>query len=206
MPIYSLFFLVMHGSHAQRGLHGFWVELQSIRNRRPKSTPFFSIERFSKYLEVVCSEILTRKVSENHDTLSLGIHAISLQLDGEYLILMVEEKRGEKKTPRLLHKFSGPTSPYLFLKKLIDHPDNDCSPSDLKMYSNSPSNLLDRAKIKGTLRKLFFKKGIRKGSIQLPSSRIILKDAELGTRLSIEKQLEEMDLSIYSVLTESCPR
>ncbi len=70
------------------------------------------------------------------------------------------------------------------------------------MHTNSASNLLDRANIKGILRTLFFQKSSRKGSIQLPSAHFQLKNQALEIRLSIEKQLKEINLSIFQKFYE----
>jgi hypothetical protein len=156
------------------GLHSYWVELQSIRNKRQERTPFFTIERFSKYLQVICSEILTLKAPDSPETPSLGITSLSLLMHGENLLLLVEEQ--QKKTPYLLHRFTG--NPYDFFEYLFKHPDKDATPADFAMHTNSASNLLDRTNIKGTLRTLFFQKGSRKGSIQLPSAHFQLKNSK----------------------------
>lgn len=176
------------------GLHTYWVELQSIRNKRHGKIFFFTIEQFSKYLQVICSEILTLKVVGTPEPASLGIVSLSLVMHGEHLILLVEEY--QKKTPYLLHRFTG--NPYDFFEYLLKNPDKDAIPSDFAMYTNSVSNLLDRANIKRALRTLFFKKGSRKGSIQLISSHIPLKEQHLSLRLSIERQLSEMNLNSYN--------
>jgi hypothetical protein len=65
------------------------------------------------------------------------------------------------------------------------------------MSTNSVSNLLDRANIKGVLRQLFFQKGTNKGSVQLLSSKIHLNNQAIEIRLSIERQLKEMNLSVF---------
>jgi len=175
------------------GLHNYWVELQSIRNKRQGRTPFFTIERFSKYLQVICSEILILKKTDGPESSSPKVTSLSLVMHGEYFILLVEEY--DNKTPYLLHKFSG--YPYDFFQYLLENPDKDATPSDFEMHTNSVSNLLDRANIKGVLRALFFQKGSRKGGIQLPSAHIQLKNQELRLRLNIEKHIKEMELNVY---------
>lgn len=65
------------------------------------------------------------------------------------------------------------------------------------LHTNSASNLLDRANIKGVLRTLFIQKSSRKGSIQLPSAHIQLKNYELSLRLNIEKHIKETELILY---------
>jgi hypothetical protein len=176
------------------GLHGYWVELQSIRNKKQNRTPFFTIERFSKFLHVVCSEILTLKTPDAPETPLLGITSLSLLMRGEHLLLLVEEQ--QKKTPYLLHRFTG--NPYDFFEYLLKNPGKDASPPNFGMPTNSTSNLLDRAKINGPLRKLFFRLGRKKNSIQLISSQIALKDLPLSVRLSLEEQLIRMNLSSYN--------
>ena len=180
------------------GLHNYWVELQSIRNKRQERTPFFTIEQFSKYLQVICSEILTLKAANAPETPSFGITSLALHMHGEHLLLLVEEQ--QKKTPYLLHRFTG--NPYDFFEHLFKHPDKDATPADFAMHTNSASNLLDRANIKRTLRTLFFQKGSRKGSIQLPSAHIQLKNQELSLRLNIEKHIKEMELKVYPKFIE----
>jgi len=184
------------------GLHNYWVELQSIRNKRQERTPFFTIERFSKYLQVICSEILTLKAANAPETPSFGITSLALHMHGEHLLFLVEEQ--QKKTPYLLHRFTG--NPYDFFQYLLKNPEKDAIPSDFGMHTNSASNLLDRANIKGVLRTLFFQKGTRKGSIQLPSAHIQLKNQELSLRLNIEKHIKEMELTVYPNFIDNTTR
>lgn len=184
------------------GLHNYWVELQSIRNKRQERTPFFTIERFSKYSQVICSEILTLKGDNAPETSSLGIASLSLFMQGEHLLLLIEEQ--QKKTPYLLHRFTG--NPYDFFKYFLKNPDKDAIPSDFAMQTNSASNFLDRANIKGVLRTLFFQKGTRKGSIQLPSTHVQLKNQELSLRLNIEKHIKGMELTVYPNFIDTTTR
>lgn len=185
------------------GLHNYWIELQSIRNHRQDRTPFFTIERFTKYLQVICSELLLLKSKNASESPSLGIASLSPKMDGEYLLLLVE-KADHTKTAYVLHKFKGITNPCRFFKYLIDNPGKDATPSDFGMGSNSPSNLLPRSQFKGYLQTLFFQPGTKKNSIQLISPLIHLKDHPLSTRLGIEQQIAEMNLSSYdAVLTNT---
>ncbi|MBX9923169.1 MAG: hypothetical protein K2Y01_03580 [Rhabdochlamydiaceae bacterium] len=178
------------------GLHNYWVELQSIRNHRQDRTPFFTIERFTKYLQVICSELLLLKSKNASEAPSLGIVSLCLKIDGDHLLLLIE-KGDRTKTAYVLHKFKGVTGPYSFFKYLIDNPRKDADPSDFGMQSNSPSNLLPRSQFKGPLQTLFFQPGTKKNSIQLISPLVPLKDQPLSLRLSIEQQLAEMHLSSY---------
>lgn len=185
------------------GLHNYWVELQSIRNHRQNRTPFFTIERFTKYLQVICSELLLLKSKNTSEASTLGITSLSLKMDGEYFLLLVE-KEDRTKTAYVLHTFKGITNPCKFFKYLIDNPGKDTTPSDFGMRSNSPSNLLPRSQFKGHLQALFYRPGTKKNSIQLISPLIHLKDHPLSTRLDIEQQIAEMNLSSYdAVLTNT---
>lgn len=65
------------------------------------------------------------------------------------------------------------------------------------MQSGSAANLLDRAKITGMLRKLFIKKGSRKGSVQLTSPRVVLEALNLSTQLAVKSQLDDLKLDLY---------
>ncbi|MDB2613792.1 hypothetical protein N9Y92_01375 [Chlamydiales bacterium] len=180
------------------GLHSYWVGIQGIRNKNQKRNSFFTVERFLNYLEVICNEILIMKSGKGEESFSIGIYALSLVLHGDDLLILVETDGGRKKTPYFLHKYNIESGPYEFMNALINHPDRDWIPSDVEMQSGSSSHLLDRAKIKGTLRNLFIRKGKRKGSIQRTSSRVALKDLDLSTQLSIKTQLDDMKLSVYN--------
>lgn len=183
------------------GLHNYWIELQSIRNHRQDSTPFFTIERFTKYLQVVCGELLLLNSKNATGPSSLGIESLALKIDGEHLLLLVE-KADHIETAYVLHKFKGITNPCKFFKYLIENPGKDASPSDFGMGSNSPSNLLPRSQIKDHLQALFFQPGTKKNSIQLISSRIQMEDQPLSFRIAIEQQLQEMQLSPYKGLID----
>jgi len=179
------------------GLHGYWVELQSIRNKRYDDPPFFTIERFSKYLEVIASAILFQTKRGTPTKVSLGLYALTLQLDGDYLLLVVEKTHKRNKTLYLLHTFNGASDPRNFLNQLLANPGKEITPADVGMNSNSSPNMLARAKLTGPLKDLFFRKGQRKGSVMLTSPRIELKNQELAVQLNIEQQLDEMNLKIH---------
>jgi hypothetical protein len=72
------------------------------------------------------------------------------------------------------------------------------------MQSGSAANLLDRAKINGTLRELFIKKGDRKGSVQLTSPRIALEHLNLSTQLAVKYQLDDLKLGFYKPKVSTC--
>lgn len=179
-------------------LHGFWVEIQGVRNKRQKDTHFFTADRFSKYLEVICNEILSNQLGEGNDPSSVGIYALSLKMSEVSLLLLIESDGGRVKTPYILHTYNTESGPYLFMKGLITHPDKDWVPSDVEMQSGSTANLLDRAKITGALKNLFFKAGKRKGSYQLITTRIALKDLDISSQFAIRKQLADLKLSVYN--------
>lgn len=183
------------------GLHNYWVELQAIRNHRQDRTRFFTIERFTKYLQVICSELLLLNSKNVSEASSLGIASLSLKMDGEHLLLLVE-KTDHTKTAYVLHKFKGITNPCKFFKFLIENPGKDTDPSDFGMRSNSPSNLLPRSQFKGHLQTLFFQPGTKKNSIQLISSKIQMENQPLSVRIAIEQQLQEMQLSPYKDLID----
>lgn len=179
------------------GLHGYWTELLLIKNKRSGNTPFFTVERFSKYLEVVATQILMQSVKNVHGEASLGLTAVTLALDGEHLLLVVEGGKGKEVTRHLLHKFDGASDPRRFINQLIANPGNEVTPSDLGMKSNSCANLIKRAKLTGALKELFIKKGQRKDSIVLPEAKVVLKEKALAVRLNVQQQLEEMNLAVY---------
>lgn len=179
------------------GLRCYWAKIQSIRNRHPKDISFFTIERFSKYLEVIGNEIFISKMKKGKESLVLGPHALSLEIFGDSLLLVVETREGSIKSPYLLHTFSSESYPYFFMKEVITNLDKDWVPLDIGMQSGSSSNLLARAKITGILRSLFIKKGKRKGSIQLISRKFVVKNLDLSTQLAIKDQLADMQLYVY---------
>jgi hypothetical protein len=74
------------------GLHNFWTEIESLRNKRQESTSFFTIERFSKYLQVIYSEILALKAAEAFNAPSVSIASLALCIHGERLLLLLEEQ------------------------------------------------------------------------------------------------------------------
>lgn len=178
-------------------IHSYWTQIQDIRNKRQEDNRLFTIERFSKYLAVICSEILTRKSEKSEKSFSAGMHAVSLTLHQDNLLILIETNSGQIKTPYLLHNYNFDSPPHLFMKKLINHPDRAWTPGDIEMQSGSAANLLDRAKITGTLRKLFIKKGSRKGSVQLTSPRVVLEALNLSTQLAVKSQLDDLKLDLY---------
>ncbi len=179
------------------GLHGYWTELQSIKSRRSSEASFFTIERFGKYLEIIATQILTQPKKSKPSEVSLGLASIALALDGEHLLLLTESGNSKGKTRYLLHKFNGASDPRSFINQLIANPGKEVTPADIGMKSNSCSNLLNRTKLTGSLKALFFKKGARKGSIQLITPRIELKNHQVAARLNLEEQLDELKLSLY---------
>ena len=187
-------------------IHSYWVQIQDIRNKRQKDSCLFTIERFSKYLEVICIEILTEKVEKTDKSFSTGVHALSLTLHRDNLLILIETNDGQTKTPYLLHNYHFESPPHLFMKELISHPNKDRKPSDDNMQSGSAANLLDRAKITDALRDVFIKKGSRKGSVQLTSPRVALEHLDLSTQLAITTQLENLNLSVYNPKGTSLPK
>lgn len=181
-------------------LHGFWIELLVIKDRRSGDTPFFTIDRFSKYLEVVLMPILTQPATGRPSEPLLGVTAIALALDGEYLLLVVERDGDAKPTRHRLHKFNGASYPRSFIDKLIANPGEEVTPSDIGMFGNSCANLIKRAKLTGALKELLIKKGQRKDSVTLPCAKVALKEQGLALRLKVQQQLEEMNLPVYQGL------
>lgn len=184
------------------GLHGFWTELQSIKaHRRGRDAPFFTIEQFSNYLEVIATEILTQAKKVKSGDASLGLTALALALDGEHLLLVTEEGTSKERTRYLLHTFNSASDPRGFIHELLTNPGHDVTPADIGMKSNSCPNLLKRAKLTGALKDLFFKKGQRKGSINLCEARVAMKNQELAVRLNVQQQVEDMNLTVYNEST-----
>ena len=180
------------------GLHGYWVELQGIRNKRQQRNPFFTIERFSKYLEVICLQILAHK-AEKEQSLSTSIHALELTIYGDSLLLLVETESGRKTTPYLLHTYNIESGPYFFMKSLIEQPEKDWHRSDFKIHTNSPTQMLNRANIKGILKTLFVKKSDSgPGRIQLTRPKVLLEDFDFNTQLAIQKQIADLKLEVYN--------
>lgn len=182
------------------GLHQYWTELHSIKAQHQNlHTPFFTRERFCRYLELIATEILTQtpKNQLSDDAGSLGIRSIELSIDGEYLLLIVDS--GPKKDPTryLLHTFNGMSNPRTFINKLLSRPGEEVAPSDIGMKSGKCAQLLERAKLTGPLKDLFVQKGSCKGSITVPKVRVIITNQELATRLKVQHQLDEMSLPFY---------
>lgn len=175
-----------------------WEELQSIRNQHSYCMSFYTIERFRKCIEIIGNEIL------NNDTpyasTKVGtLEELSLHLKDNLLLLAVK-KKDRKEEFYVLCKFKGDSTPREFFDDMIQHPGKEVTPVDFRMYSNTPSNLLDRAnfKNKGSLRDLFFSKGInKKGSIKLISPRIDLRRADLRILSSVEKEIQDSNLELY---------
>ena len=156
------------------------------------------MKRFCKYLEVVATKILTEKKKGEPSKTSLTFDTIGLELNGEDLILDIKKGQAGYKVKYLLHTFNSFQNPYRFLENLLKTPGKDFSPADFEMKSNSCSNLLSRANLKGCLKDIFFKKGNEKNTVQLKSSWIRISEQPLETRLSVQKQFKEMNLPIYN--------
>ncbi|MCP5507107.1 MAG: hypothetical protein H7A37_02235 [Chlamydiales bacterium] len=179
------------------GLHGYWVELQGIRNKHQQKNPFFTIKRFSKYLEVICLQILAHK-ADKEQSLSTSIHALELTIYGDSLLLLVETENGRKTTPYLLHTYNIESGPYFFMKSLIDRPEQDWHRSDFQIHTNTPTQMLKRAKIIGILKTLLIKGGSGPGRIQLTKTKVLLEDFDFNTQLAIQKQIDDLKLSVYN--------
>ena len=180
------------------GFHGYWAELQSIRNKQHLKTPFFTIERFSKYLEVICLQLLAHK-ADKVQCPSTSIHSLQLTIYGESLLLLVETENGKKTTPYLLHTYNIESGPYLFMKSLIEYPKKDWHRSDFKIHTNTPTQMLSRANIKGILKTIFIKKSnTGPGRIQLTKQKILLNDFDFSTQIAIQKQLSNLKLNVYN--------
>lgn len=179
------------------GLHGYWIELLSIKSNRGSDAPFFTIERFSKYLEIIATQILTHGAKGKPSEVSLALSSIALALDGEHLLLLTQGGNSKEEIRYLLHKFNGASPPRTFINQLITNPGEEVTPADIGMKGNSSPNLLMRAKLTGALKELFFKQGQWKGSVRLKSSRIAMNEQPLAVRLNIQTQLDELKLSLY---------
>lgn len=187
-------------------LHGYWWELQGIRNKRQQKNSFFTIERFSKYLEVICLQILAHK-AEKEQSLSTSIHALQLTIYGDSLLLLVETENGRKNTPYLLHTYNIESGPYFFMKSLIEQPEKDWHRSDFQIHTNTPTQMLNRANIKGILKTLFIKKSDSgPGRIQLTRPKVLLEDFDFNTQFAIQKQIADLKLSIYNPSEINLPK
>lgn len=147
-------------------LYDTWWEIQNIRGHKPKKpkndeeppkTPFFTVERFSKYLDRVIQQITSTPVALCHDNEDDVPYALELLLQGDEVLLGIQQSKEGITVWRILQRFYDESQPWQFIKRLLSSEYG--SPISISKECNqSIGRLIARAGLQGILKKIFIKK------------------------------------------------
>jgi hypothetical protein len=177
-------------------LRGYWYEMQGIRQQeqRNRAPITFTHERYSAYLEHITAAIIcARSMNGESDVKQEYFYALELKLDGNELLLEVEEQEGGARAIYLMHRCNEDQAPLKYIKDLFSSVGKPVKVPENIACSQSASKLLSALKITGELKKLFFGKG-QTNSATLKAKRVILKKAPSIDLKELHQQIHSFKL------------
>ncbi len=179
-------------------LRGYWYEMQCIRHQRRHEGHIvsFSRERYANYLEHITSALVywyhLREETET-DTADKLFYSAELVLDGNELLLQVEEQKGGAQATFFVHACQEGATPFVFLNNLLKNIGNRVEVPDTSPGSQTASKLLNALKLNGPLRDLFFKKGTT-NSATLKHKKAVLEKCTSVNSEKLHKQIRGLKL------------